>query len=61
MERETVVLTTMNGKQKFTWDENTLKETLEETGLGRMTAFRVTVQPKEDPEKESSAKKVEEK
>ncbi len=43
MERETVVLTSQNGKQTFCWDEDGTNEmTLEEAELGKMTAFRVT-------------------
>lgn len=43
MERETVVLTTQNGKQTFSWEEDGTNEmTLEEAELGKMTAFRVT-------------------
>lgn len=41
IERETVVLTTLNGKQTFSWDSDDSK-TLEEAGLKKMTAFRVT-------------------
>lgn len=43
MEREKVVLTTMNGKITFSWDENEMNDTsLKNTGLGKSTAFRVT-------------------
>lgn len=44
IERETVVLTTMNGKQTFSWDDDETKsgKTLEDVGLNKMTAFRVT-------------------
>lgn len=56
MERETVVLTTMNGKLTFSWDEDTLNATtLEDAGLGKMTAFRVTVKKEEDEENEAVA------
>ena len=41
MERELVVLTTMNGQKSFAWDDlGTL--TLEKAGLGRMTGLRVS-------------------
>lgn len=44
IERETVVLTTLNGKQTFSWDSDDTagNKTLEEVGLKKMTAFRVT-------------------
>eukprot|EP00531_Pseudo-nitzschia_arenysensis_P001553 CAMPEP_0116141082 /NCGR_PEP_ID=MMETSP0329-20121206/14193_1 /TAXON_ID=697910 /ORGANISM="Pseudo-nitzschia arenysensis, Strain B593" /LENGTH=557 /DNA_ID=CAMNT_0003636243 /DNA_START=195 /DNA_END=1868 /DNA_ORIENTATION=- len=44
IERETVVLTTLNGKQTFSWDDDGTKngKTLEDAGLNKMTAFRVT-------------------
>lgn len=41
LERELVMLTTMNGQKAFTWDKlGTL--TLQEAGLGRMTGLRVS-------------------
>ena len=54
MERETVVLTTMNGKQTFRWDDELVQEqTLEEAGLGRMVGLRVTEKkPEEKTEEE---------
>ncbi|KAG7374383.1 UBX domain containing protein [Nitzschia inconspicua] len=56
MERETVVLTTMNGKMTFSWDEETIHDTtLEDAGLGKMTAFRVTAKKEEDKESEPVA------
>jgi UBX domain len=56
MERETVVLTTLNGKMTFSWDEETVNETtLEEAGLGKMTAFRVSVKTEEDGKTEPVA------
>jgi hypothetical protein len=43
----------MNGKQTFSWDEeNTNEITLEDAGLGKMTAFRVTVAKTEEEESE---------
>ena len=47
MERETVVLTTMNGKSTYSWedDEDT---TLSEAGLSRMTALRVSESTQEE-------------
>lgn len=43
IERETVVLTTLNGKQTFSWNDDEMKsgKTLEDAGLNKMTAFRV--------------------
>jgi len=45
IEREIVVLTTLNGKQTFSWNDDETKsgKTLEDAGLNKMTAFRVTV------------------
>jgi F0F1-type ATP synthase membrane subunit b/b' len=50
MERETVILTTMNGKLTFSWDgeQSIHQTTLEDAGLGKMTAFRVTLKKKVD-------------
>jgi len=44
IERETVVLTTLNGKQTFSWNGEEMKsgKTLQDAGLNKMTAFRVT-------------------
>jgi len=43
MERERVVLTTLNGKQIFSWNDEDLENTtLEDAGLKKMTAFRVS-------------------
>lgn len=44
IERETVILTTLNGKQTFSWNDDETKngKTLEDAGLNKMTAFRVT-------------------
>lgn len=44
IERETVVLTTLNGKQTFSWESDETKgnQTLEDAGLKKNTAFRVT-------------------
>jgi hypothetical protein len=53
MEREKVTLTTMNGKQTFTWDEETNDKSLADAGLGRMTGFRVS-ETKESADEESS-------
>jgi hypothetical protein len=49
MERERVILTTMDGKRSFTWDgiEEVL---LAESGLGRMTGLRVTEKKPEEKE-----------
>ena len=48
MERERVVLTTMNGKRTFEWSEASNDDTLEEAGLGKMTGFRVSEKVVED-------------
>jgi hypothetical protein len=49
MERETVVLTTLNGQRTFSWDDEGVKETtLEDAELGKMTAFRVTQRKNEE-------------
>lgn len=43
IERENVVLTTMNGKITFSWEEDgSSDKTLADAGLGKSTAFRVT-------------------
>lgn len=52
MEREMLILTTMNGKQTFDWDEIG-EQTLEEGGFGRMTGFRITEKSKGDEEDEN--------
>lgn len=41
VERENVILTTMNGKETFEWEE--IGKTLEEAGLGKNTGFRVSI------------------
>jgi len=42
-ERERVVLTTLDGKKRFCWNEKDLvNATLEDAGLKKMTAFRVS-------------------
>jgi hypothetical protein len=51
MEREKVVLSTMNGQKSFTWEEVD-GISLGDSGLGRMTGLRVTmkkVETKEEP------------
>ena len=58
MERELVVLTTMNGKQTFTWDDDRLQKNIAEGGFGRMTGFRVAEQ---QPEADNADGKKEEK
>ena len=50
MEREKVTLTTMNGKDKFTWDEETNDKSLSDLGLGKMVGFRVSEIKKEEDE-----------
>jgi hypothetical protein len=51
MERERVILTTMDGKRSFTWEEAE-KASLAGSGLGRMTGLRVT--EKKPEEKDTS-------
>ena len=46
MEREHVILTTMNGQKSFAWEEAG-DIPLAESGLGRMTGLRVTVKKAE--------------
>eukprot|EP00536_Pseudo-nitzschia_multiseries_P016093 jgi/Psemu1/220138/e_gw1.1019.2.1 len=48
IERETVVLTTLNGKQTFEWEGDESTTTLEDAGLNRMTALRVSQATKEE-------------
>jgi hypothetical protein len=44
IDRETAVLRTMNGQQTFEWSDNDrMQTTLDEAGLGKMVALRVTV------------------
>lgn len=40
IERETVILTTMNGQSSFSWENSS--QTLKEAGLGRLVGLRVT-------------------
>mmetsp|Transcript_16391 Transcript_16391/g.23121 ORF Transcript_16391/g.23121 Transcript_16391/m.23121 type:complete len:539 (+) Transcript_16391:95-1711(+) len=47
MERETVVLTTMNGKKTFNWDDDD-ETILSDTGLGKMTGLRVSQKEAEE-------------
>ena len=56
MEREKVMLTSMNGKLTFSWDEETNDTKLEDAGLGKMTAFRVSekAEDEEEPSEDSS-------
>ena len=50
IERETVVLTTLNGKQTFSWNGDDDTTTLEDAGLNKMTAFRVSESTTEEEE-----------
>lgn len=52
MERELVVLTTMNGKQTFSWEDAEEKKTLVEAKLGRMVGFRLSEKKVEDTKEE---------
>ena len=58
MERELVTLTTMNGKQSFSWDDATEEKTLKEAGLGRMVGFRVFEKKVEEAKDEPEAEQV---
>jgi len=64
LERECIVLTTMNGKHSFTWHDNVQDQattiTLKETGLGRMVGFRVTEMMKEDGKEQVTEKNKDE-
>lgn len=51
IERENVVLTTMNGKQSFTWEGEGNTKSLMDSGLGKNTGFRVTETKQEPDEK----------
>ncbi|KAL3903313.1 MAG: hypothetical protein SGILL_010492, partial [Bacillariaceae sp.] len=53
MEREKVVLTSMNGKLTFSWDEESNDTTLDDAGLGKMTAFRVSEKSQDDEDEAS--------
>ena len=55
MERETLVLTTMNGKKTFSWD-NDKEMSLQDAGIGRMTGLRVL--QKQDATKSDEAKEA---
>lgn len=57
MEREKVVLTTMNGKLTLTWDD--AEKTLLEAELGKNTGFRVSEQEKEESAAEESDEMIE--
>lgn len=52
MEREKLVLTTMNGKQTFTWEDH--EKTLEDAGLGKNVGFRVSTKENDDVPSENS-------
>lgn len=52
LERETVVLVSMNGKQSFEWiNKSDDIPTLEEAGFGKMVGLRVTIKKKETDDK----------
>ncbi len=52
IEREKVILTTMNGKQSFTWEEN--EKNLEDAELGKNIGFRVSIKESEEVSTEDS-------
>ena len=54
MEREKVILTTMNGKNTFTWDDK--DKSLDDLGLGKNVGFRVSIKDDDDDD-EASPKK----
>lgn len=59
MEREQVVLTTMNGKQSFSYDEKD-DATLSDAGLGKLVAFRVSVKETNEDKDDAGEKDEEE-
>lgn len=54
VEREVVILTTLDGKQTFAWVDPLSKDnlTLQQAGLGRMVGFRVSEKKVQDETKE---------
>lgn len=50
MEREVLVLTTMNGKQYFSWEDASNEKSLRDAGFGRVVGFRVTEKKEEQNE-----------
>lgn len=61
MEREKVVLTSMNGKITLKWDEETNDRLLKDIGLGRNTGFRASeAQEKEETKGEEEEDEEEE-
>ncbi len=48
MERETVVLTTMNGQTSYLFEDTQEGGTLDDAGLGRLVAFRVSTKEVDD-------------
>jgi len=59
MERETVILTTMNGQKTFNWDDDS-DTILSDTGLGKMAGLRVSVKEAGDEEEEEDQEEEEE-
>ena len=56
IERETVILTTLNGQKTFSWDDDDNDEnTLEKSGLGRMVGLRVTMKEDDEPVENTTA------
>ena len=60
VERELTTLTTMNGKQTFSWEDASEEKSLQEAGLGRMVGFRVTEKKKNEKEDGNSDEKSDE-
>jgi hypothetical protein len=58
MEREKVILTTMNGQKSFSWEDG--DKTLKESGLGRLTGLRVFEKKEEEPSAEEKEEEEEE-
>ena len=54
IEREKVILTTMNGKNNYAWDEK--DKSLDDLGLGKNVGFRVSIKD-DDDEDDASLKK----
>ena len=61
MEREIVILTTMDGKDSFSWEDASQEKSLKEAGLGRMVGFRITKKKEEQNDHRSDGENGKEK
>jgi hypothetical protein len=59
VDREKVVLTSMNGKQTMFWDDETNDKTLHEAGFGKNTGFRVAEKEEKEDADDSKEKSEE--